>query len=244
MILHGEPVAEAIRKTIALTPQKKRTLTVVCDQDAKEQAQYLRSIRKEAVEWGVEIRTAEHLDLYDEDVKWMIDLTEYPIVPDNLISVDGQSHESAWLIYTGSVTPESPCTPEAILWALRYHGIPLDGKKVVILGRGEKVGKPFAMLALRENATVAICHSHTSPAYRNTLTQAADIIVCATGSPKLLKRYDVHWGATVINVGGDYDETTGHEGINLIPYKGGIGAVTPVVLMAHVVSASEPPELY
>lgn len=244
MILHGEPVAEAVRKLRAVTPQKKRTLTVICDQDVKEQAQYLRSIRKEAVTWGVEIHTAKHLDLCDETVKWMIDLTEYPVVPDEAISVDGQSPDSAWLIYTGSVTPESPCTPEAILRTLRYYDIPLEGKKVVVLGRGEKVGKPFAMLALRENATVAICHSHTSPAYRNTLTQAADIIVCATGSPKLLKRYDVHWGATVINVGGDYDESTGHEGINLIPYKGGIGAVTPVVLMAHVVSAEEPPELY
>lgn len=241
MILYGKPVAEAIRKDYFENFgqwQEPRTLTVIADETSDRN--YIKAIKNAAVEWGVDIRTVkderEAREMYAERV---IDIRKEPktmqrCYTNGCYSMDGQSPDALLGMYKGLTTAFTPCTPEAIMDMLDYYNISVEGKNVVILGRGGRVGKPLALQMLQQNATVTVCHSYTPATVINDYTLKADIVVCATGVSGLLKRYDLTYGATVANVGGDYDETTGHEGINLIPFKGGVGCVTAAVLMRHV----------
>ena len=92
-----------------------------------------------------------------------------------------------------------PCTPSGILEILKRSGIPIQGRRAVVLGRSDIVGKPVALLLLHENATVTICHSKTEnlPA----VAREADILVAALGRPAMVTRDFIRPGATVIDVG-------------------------------------------
>ena len=92
-----------------------------------------------------------------------------------------------------------PCTPAGVLELVKRTGVAIAGKKVVVLGRSNIVGKPAAMLFLRENATVTVCHSRTVNVQQECAQ--ADILVVAVGRPKLVKKYWVKPGAVVIDVG-------------------------------------------
>lgn len=237
MILYGKPVAERIRKEYVenfAAPKRQRTLTVIADETSDQH--YLRAIRSAAVEWDVEIQTATNeREAARRNATRVIDIRREPKVMHGFYGMDGQSPESLLGIYKGQTTALTPCTPEAIVAMLDYYDISLEGKTVAILGRSERVGKPLALLMLARDATVTVCHSKTDHEDLLEYAHGADIIVCATGQRNLIEWLDVPQFATVVNVGGDYDEDTGHEGINLIPYKGGVGCVTTAVLMRHVV---------
>ncbi len=92
-----------------------------------------------------------------------------------------------------------PCTPAGILEILKRHAIPIAGRRAVVLGRSDIVGKPVALLLLHENATVTICHSRT--AGLAAVAREADILVAAMGRPALVTRDFIRPGATVIDVG-------------------------------------------
>ncbi len=92
-----------------------------------------------------------------------------------------------------------PCTPAGVIEILKRSEIPIDGKHAVIVGRSNIVGKPMAMLLLRENATVTICHSRT--ANLPSITLQADILVAAIGRAGFVKAEHIREGATVIDVG-------------------------------------------
>ena len=141
-----------------------------------------------------------------------------------------------------------PCTPFGCLRMLELAGIPIDGKRAVIIGRSNIVGKPMLHLLLRRNATVTICHSHTQDL--PSVTREADILVAAVGRPHFVTADMVKPGAAVIDVGinrvapkklvGDVDFEAVKEVAGAItPVPGGVGLLTVAMLMENVVRAAE-----
>jgi len=112
--------------------------------------------------------------------------------------VDGLHPCNAGNVVTGRPGPR-PCTPAGIIELLKRYRIPIAGKRAVVVGRSDLVGKPMALLLLHENATVTICHSKTPdlPA----VCREADILVAAMGRPALITSGYIQPGATVIDVG-------------------------------------------
>ncbi len=140
-----------------------------------------------------------------------------------------------------------PCTPKGILFMLRQAGVRIDGAHAVVVGRSNIVGKPAAMLLLKENATVTLCHSHTPDLKEQT--KQADILVAAVGKPRLITADMVKPGAAVVDVGinrvdgrlvGDVDFKNVSEVAGYItPVPGGVGLMTVAMLMDNVVSLAE-----
>ena len=139
------------------------------------------------------------------------------------------------------------CTPAGIIQLLKRSGISIDGKDCVVVGRSNIVGKPMAMLLLRENGTVTICHSHTKNL--KEVCQRADILVAAIGKPKFFDESYVKDGAVVIDVGihrnaenklcGDVDYDKVADKVSAItPVPGGVGPMTIAMLMNNCVEAA------
>ncbi|EHL07581.1 tetrahydrofolate dehydrogenase/cyclohydrolase, NAD(P)-binding domain protein [Desulfitobacterium hafniense DP7] len=135
-----------------------------------------------------------------------------------------------------------PATPESCIEIMLRSGVEIAGKHVVIVGRGETVGKPLVFLILKHNATVTICHSRTPDL--GAFTRQADIIVAAVGKAKLVKKDMVKPGAIVVDAGineipggicGDVDFEEVKEVASLIsPVPGGVGSLTTALIMKNV----------
>ena len=134
------------------------------------------------------------------------------------------------------------CTPKGIIKLLKTYNIELEGKNAVVIGRSNIVGKPIATLLTNENATVTLAHSKTKDL--KSITKNADIIVSATGIPKLIKADMVKKGAVVIDVGitrqlnktlvGDVDfEKVQKKASYITPVPGGVGPMTIACLMEN-----------
>jgi len=141
-----------------------------------------------------------------------------------------------------------PCTPAGCIELLHSTGISLAGKHAVVLGRSNIVGKPMALLLLRENATVTICHSKTKDLA--AIAAGADILVAAIGRRHFVTADMVKEGALVIDVGinrgedgkltGDVDEAALTEKSGYItPVPGGVGLMTRAMLMVNTVRAAK-----
>ena len=137
-----------------------------------------------------------------------------------------------------------PCTPAGVIQLLKRSNIDIEGKECVVIGRSNIVGKPMAMLLLRENGTVTITHSRTKDL--KEITKRADILVAAIGKPKFVTSEYVKEGAVVIDVGihrnennklcgdVDFDDVIGK--VNAItPVPGGVGPMTIAMLMNNCV---------
>jgi methylenetetrahydrofolate dehydrogenase (NADP+)/methenyltetrahydrofolate cyclohydrolase len=134
-----------------------------------------------------------------------------------------------------------PCTPAGMIELLKRYNLPIAGKHAVVVGRSNIVGKPIALLLLRENATVTICHSHTENLA--AITSQADILIAAVGRAGLLGREHIKPGAVVIDVGspkGDvrYDEAA-ELASYITPVPGGVGPMTIAMLMSNTVLAAK-----
>ena len=140
-----------------------------------------------------------------------------------------------------------PCTPAGIMKMLKFYNIDVKGKKCVVIGRSNIVGKPMAMLLLKENGTVEICHSRTENLKEETLT--ADILVAAVGKAYFVTEDMVKEGAVVIDVGmnrndegklcGDVDFDNVKEKASFItPVPGGVGPMTITMLLENTVRAA------
>ncbi len=138
------------------------------------------------------------------------------------------------------------CTPAGIIQLLKRSGISIEGKECVVIGRSNIVGKPMAMLLLRENGTVTVCHSRTKNL--RDVTKRADILVAAVGRPKMIDDSYVKEGAVVIDVGihrmengklcGDVDyEKVAPVASAITPVPGGVGPMTVTMLMNNCVEA-------
>lgn len=239
MILYGKPVADALREQYAERIEEnawQQTLTVLVD--GSEDPQYLAAIKRETERWKVNLVGATSaIDAAQKGAHHVIDIRREPQPMMGFAAVDGQDIWGQLQAYRGMICESTACTAEAIIRMLDYYNIPIAGKRAVVIGRSERVGKPTAMLLLARDATVTVCHSKTDKGNLLGLVAGADIVVCAAGQKGLLDWTCVHRGCTVINVGGDY-VCDGYDeydpGINLIPFKGGVGPVTTAVLMSHV----------
>ncbi len=138
------------------------------------------------------------------------------------------------------------CTPFGVIQLLKRSGIEIGGKKCVVLGRSNIVGKPMSLLLLRENGTVMVCHSRTKDL--KEITKQADILVVAIGKPKFVDDSYVKDGAVVIDVGihrdennklcGDVDfEKVAPHTSAITPVPGGVGPMTIAMLMHNCVSS-------
>lgn len=139
----------------------------------------------------------------------------------------------------------TPCTPSGIIEMLDHYGLEIEGKRAVVLGRSNIVGKPAALLLLHGNATVTICHSRTRdlPA----VTQTADLLIVAVGKANFVTKDMVKDGAVVIDVGvnrvdgklvGDVDFDEVEPKASLItPVPGGVGPMTIAMLMQNTLKA-------
>lgn len=141
-----------------------------------------------------------------------------------------------------------PCTPAGCIELLKRTGIEIAGKHAVVIGRSNIVGKPAAMLLLREHATVTICHSRT--ANLEEIARQADILVVAIGKPKAIDARYVKPGAVVLDVGvnrlpdgklaGDVDFESASEVAGWItPVPGGVGPMTITMLLRNTLTAAK-----
>ena len=140
-----------------------------------------------------------------------------------------------------------PATPRGIMELLDRYKIPLEGKRAVVVGRSDIVGKPLALLLLARNATVTICHSKTKDL--GSITNEGDILVVAMGKPEFVKEGMVKEGSVVIDVGinrignkivGDVDfEKVREKASYITPVPGGVGPMTIIMLLKNVFEAAE-----
>ncbi len=164
--------------------------------------------------------------------------------------VDGINPLNAGLMVTGQDC-FLPCTAEASIEILRHFEIATEGKKAVVIGRSNVIGKPVAILLLskQENATVTICHSRTADIASEI--KSADIIIAAIGKAEFVKEEMIKKDAVIIDVGineiikdgkseyvGDVDYADCSKAASAItPVPGGVGTVTTAVLLKHVLKA-------
>ena len=159
--------------------------------------------------------------------------------------VDGFHLMNAGKLFTGQ-EGVVPCTPKGILYMLKNAGIPLEGKEAVVIGRSNIVGKPAAMLLLKEHCTVTLCHSRTKNLKEHA--RRADILVAAIGKPRFVTADMVKPGAAVMDVGinrvdgkvvGDVDyEPVSKVAGYITPVPGGIGKMTISMLMENTLEAA------
>lgn len=160
--------------------------------------------------------------------------------------VDGLHTYNAGALCTGR-QGFIPCTPKGVIALIKSTGTEMAGKRAVVVGRSNLVGKPAALLLLQNNATVTICHSQTENL--GVITREADILVAAVGKRNLITADMVKPGAVVIDVGqikvddvwcGDVDfekvvEVAGY----ITPVPGGVGPMTIAMLMDNTIEAAE-----
>jgi methylenetetrahydrofolate dehydrogenase (NADP+)/methenyltetrahydrofolate cyclohydrolase len=184
------------------------------------------------------------------------------VVPDK--DCDGFHPVNVGHLVAGRSAPRA-CTPAGIMEMLKFYETPIDGRRAVIVGRSDIVGKPMALMLLHENATVTICHSRTSNLEEEC--RRADILVAAIGRPGFVTRDFIAPGAVVIDVGqnritdGDLAAQLGRgeefakKGFALVgdvnpvdvahaasaytPVPGGVGPLTIAMLMANTVDLAE-----
>lgn len=161
--------------------------------------------------------------------------------------VDAFHPENVGLITIG--TPEFlPCTPAGVMEMLKEYKIDPAGKRCVVLGRSNIVGKPMALLLLHANGTVTVCHSRTPD--KEAIVREADILVSAVGRTGLIRAEDIKDGAVIIDVAmnrneegklcGDvcYEEVV-EKASYITPVPGGVGPMTRAMLMKNTLSAAK-----
>ena len=141
-----------------------------------------------------------------------------------------------------------PCTPYGVMNLLKYEGIPVEGRNVVVVGASNIVGKPMALMLMAQDATVAICHAKTRDLGQWTIL--ADILVVAAGVPNLIVPQMVKSGVVVIDVGinrlpngkvvGDVDfEGVRKKASYITPVPGGVGPMTITMLIDNTILSAE-----
>jgi methylenetetrahydrofolate dehydrogenase (NADP+)/methenyltetrahydrofolate cyclohydrolase len=173
-----------------------------------------------------------------------IDMTRVVMALDPVKDVDGFHPMNAGLVALGIAGGVEPCTPAGIIELLVREGIQIEGANAVVVGRSNLVGRPTALLLLRRNATVTVCHTRTRDLARHT--RDADILVSAAGKANLITRDMVKAGASVVDVstnwldgrqvgdlGPGVDEVAGW----LTPNPGGVGPMTRAMLIKNTFQA-------
>jgi methylenetetrahydrofolate dehydrogenase (NADP+) / methenyltetrahydrofolate cyclohydrolase len=268
-LMEGRPLAERIRAQVADEVRELGQIGLATVQVGEDEAStiYLRLKHQAAAE--VEItavdrklsHTISEDDLLAEVAALNADdaidgiLVQLPL-PDHIDEagviaavepvkdVDGFHPFNAGQLYLGRPT-HVPATPLGVMALLAEHRIPLDGRRAVVVGRSNIVGKPVAHLLLQAHATVVICHSHTDDLARETLD--ADVLVVAAGLPEVVTADMVKSGSAVVDVGinrtesgivGDVDPDAGSRAAFITPVPGGVGPMTIAMLLQNTVKAA------
>ena len=174
----------------------------------------------------------------------LIDMRQIVFALDPAKDVDGFHPVNAGLVALGLPGGVEPNTPAGIIELLQRYGVDIDGANAVVVGRSNLVGKPMALLLLKRNATVTICHTRTRDL--SSHTRAADILVAAAGKANLIGREMVKPGAAVIDVSTNWVD--GHQvgdlgpGVAevagwLTPNPGGVGPMTRAMLIKNTYEA-------
>ena len=162
--------------------------------------------------------------------------------------VDCMTDGSMSGVFTGKNVGFPPCTPQACMEILDHYGIDCTGKKAVVVGRSLVVGKPAAMMLIKKNATVTVCHTRTVD--MPSVVREADIVIVAAGRAGVVDDTYLRAGQVVIDVGinvnaegklcGDVDFEKAEPIVEAItPVPGGVGSVTTSVLVGHVEEAAK-----
>jgi methylenetetrahydrofolate dehydrogenase (NADP+)/methenyltetrahydrofolate cyclohydrolase len=275
-LLLGAPIAAEIRATVAADVAALRgrrgyppTLAIVLVGRDAPSAVYLNQILRSCDKVGIEGRLVEipgrassaavrrEIEALNADPHVAGIIVQMPLpkrIPlstvidtlDPAKDIDGLHPRNAGLLslgYEGFL----PTTAHASVEILKRSGIPLAGRRVTIVGRSNVVGKPAALLLLRENATVTICHSRTADLAHHT--RDAEIVIVAAGVPRLITGEMLSPGAVVVDVGinvvdgglvGDVDFASASRVASAIsPVPGGVGPVTNALLLTHLVRAAQ-----
>ena len=162
--------------------------------------------------------------------------------------VDGITDGSMVGVFAGTNQGFPPCTPQACMEILDYYNVDCTGKKAVVVGRSLVVGKPAAMMLIKKNATVTVCHTRTVD--MPSVVKEADIVIVAAGRAGVVDASYVREGQIVIDVGinvnaegklcGDVDYASVEPIVDAItPVPGVVGSITTSVLVVHVVEAAK-----
>lgn len=276
-IIDGKAVAQAVRARIreevaqftAKTGKCPGLAVVIVGEDPASQV-YVRNKKRACEEVGmyseeyalpVETTEAELLALVDKlnhDAKINGILVQLPLPAhldaekvilaiDPRKDVDAFHPQNVGKIMIGNYS-FLPCTPAGVMELLKHYGVDLCGKHCVIIGRSNIVGKPQAMLMLKENATVTICHSKTKNL--SEVAKQADILVAAVGRPRFVTEDMVKEGAVVVDVGinrtadgklcGDVDfAAVAAKASFITPVPGGVGPMTITMLLENTLTAAK-----
>jgi methylenetetrahydrofolate dehydrogenase (NADP+) / methenyltetrahydrofolate cyclohydrolase len=275
-LIDGRAIAARITEQTASSVAALRergitpVLAVVVPNDDPGAAWYVRSLQRLAARVGVECQVHQRseppapadvlarLDELSADPAVHAIMCQTPL-PNGLAlaaagariaagkDVDGASPTSLGGLAAGVPGVFPPATAAAVLEILRHERVPLAGRRAVVVGRSNVVGKPVALLLLAGHATVTISHSRTQNLAE--VCREADILVAAAGSPRLIGPAHVAPGAVVVDVGtnpaedggivGDVDTAVVEEVASAItPVPGGVGPVTTAQLMRQTVRAA------
>ena len=161
--------------------------------------------------------------------------------------LDGMGCRAHGALFAGREDAFAPCTAQACLEMLKYYGIDPAGKRAAVVGRSLVIGRPVGQLLLQADATVTLCHSRTPDL--TAVCREADILIVAVGRAGMIGAEHTRPGQVILDVGvnsvegklcGDVRTEEAEETAAAVsPVPGGVGAVTPSVLMAHLVEAAE-----
>lgn len=273
--LRGKPVGDEIKNYIKNRvaelekEDKYPKLAIVRLGDNPDDVYYERSILKNCESLGIKtdpiqrdasIDTEELINLIedlnnDDSVSGILVFRPLPnhIDEDKVIrnvspekDVDSMNPISVNKLFEGDMSGFAPCTPKAAMEILKYYGVDLEGKNVVVINRSLVVGKPLAMMLLEENATVTICHSRTKNL--SEITKSADVVMTALGRAKMFGIEYFNEDSIVIDIGisndeegkmsGDVDYNAVEDLVKMVtPVPGGVGSVTTSLLLKNVVDA-------
>jgi len=278
-LLKGKAVADALTAETAKKTERLKadgivpTLAIVRLGENPGDLSYERGALKRAAESGIEVKQF----VYDENISQDMLLGEIenlnaddsihgvlifrPLpkhIDENMIcealdpakDVDGITSGSMAGVFMDTDMGFAPCTAEACMEMLGFYGYALGGKSVTVMGRSLVIGKPAAMMAMKRNATVTVCHSRTSAEDFAAAGRNADVVIAAVGKAKMIKADMLGSGQVIIDVGinmdedgklcGDIDFDEAEKNAAAItPVPGGVGGVTTAVLMKHVAEAAD-----
>ncbi len=261
-----EDVGRAVAERVAAGGSRPKLATVLVGQDAAS-AQYVELKQRNARSAGIESEdhrlgsattTEELLDLVDrlnrddsvsgiliqQPAPKQVDMSQVIVALDPVKDVDGFHPFNAGLVALGLPGGVEPCTPAGIVELLARAGVAIEGSNAVVVGRSNLVGKPTALLLLKRNATVTLCHTRTKDLASHT--RQADILVAAAGRADLIRKDMVKPGAAVVDVSTNWsggrqvgdlapgvDEVAGW----LTPNPGGVGPMTRAMLIKNTFEA-------
>ena len=262
----AEKYIENLKQEIALMDKKPCLAVVLVGEDAASQI-YVNNKNKKAISLGMKslvvkmpANTSENellnkIDELNNDEEVTAILVQLPL-PEHINSqkiieaidikkdVDGFNPYNIGKIAQNKEPIVYPCTPLGIIKLLDEYEIDVAGKNVVVIGRSNIVGKPISLMLMNKNATVTVAHSKTQNL--KEVTSKADILICATGQPQIVKADWVKQNAVIIDVGirkgednklvGDVDFEQVKEKCSFItPVPGGVGPMTIAMLMQNTV---------